>query len=120
MNQIDLKHRVAVVTGGAQGIGLAIAERLLRSGAIVLLWDIDSAKIDLACRTLDGHGAATGEVVDLTDDGAVATATAAAVAERAGRLGLAPHADFAEIVRQYIADCEAAPNAAQTLKGLAR
>ena len=87
MNQIDLKDRVAVVTGGAQGIGYAIAERLLRSGAIVLLWDIDSAKIDIARRTLGGHGDVSGETVDLTDDGAVATATAAAVAER-GRIDI--------------------------------
>ncbi len=52
--------------------------------------------------------------------GIVANWPGGATAERAGRLGLAPHANFAEIVRQYIADCEAAPNAARTLKGLAR
>ena len=43
MNQIDLKNRKAVVTGGAQGIGLAIAERLLKSGASVSLWDRDES-----------------------------------------------------------------------------
>ena len=41
MNQIDLKNRKAVITGGAQGIGLAIAERLLESGASVSIWDRD-------------------------------------------------------------------------------
>jgi nucleoside-diphosphate-sugar epimerase len=41
-----------------------------------------------------------------------------ASAARAGKLGLKPHNEFAEIVRQYIEDCSAAPNAAQTLKGL--
>ena len=41
MNKIDLQNRKAVITGGAQGIGLAIAERLLMSGASVSLWDRD-------------------------------------------------------------------------------
>ena len=45
MNQIDLKGRVAVITGGAQGIGFAAAERMLKSGASVALWDIDAAKL---------------------------------------------------------------------------
>jgi NAD(P)-dependent dehydrogenase (short-subunit alcohol dehydrogenase family) len=40
-NQIDLRNRVAVVTGGAQGIGRAIAERFIASGAKVALWDRD-------------------------------------------------------------------------------
>ena len=58
MNQIDLKGRVAVVTGGAQGIGYATAERMLRSGASVVLWDIDAARLDEAdaarCRRTGG------------------------------------------------------------------
>ncbi|MSR31823.1 MAG: SDR family oxidoreductase [Gemmataceae bacterium] len=41
MNQIDLAGRVAIVTGGAKGIGLAIVERLLASGAQVSIWDRD-------------------------------------------------------------------------------
>jgi 3-oxoacyl-[acyl-carrier protein] reductase len=41
MHQFDLTGRRAVVTGGAQGIGRAIAERLLRSGARVSVWDCD-------------------------------------------------------------------------------
>ncbi len=39
MNKIDLTGRVAVITGGAQGIGYATAERMLASGASVVLWD---------------------------------------------------------------------------------
>ena len=41
MNQIDLRNRHAIVTGAAQGIGLAIARRLLESGASVSMWDRD-------------------------------------------------------------------------------
>ena len=50
--------------------------------------------------------------------GIVANWPTGASAARAARLGLKPHTEFAEIVRQYIEDCSAAPNAAQTLKGL--
>ena len=50
--------------------------------------------------------------------GIVANWPGGASAERAGRLGLKPHDNFAEIIRQYIDDCRALPTAAQTLKGL--
>ena len=43
MNKIDLSGRKAAITGGAQGIGRAVAERLLVSGASVMLWDKDTA-----------------------------------------------------------------------------
>src|SRR5947209_6610585 len=49
-NQIDLVGRTAVVTGGAQGIGRAIAARLLDSGAAVAIWDRDAA---MAAKTAD-------------------------------------------------------------------
>lgn len=78
MNQIDLKGRTAVVTGGAQGIGHAIASRLLASGARVVLWDIDRARLDAAVAELGRQGAVMGDVVELTDDAAVAAATAKA------------------------------------------
>jgi 3-oxoacyl-[acyl-carrier protein] reductase len=78
MNQIDLKGRVAVITGGAQGIGYATAERFLKSGAEVVLWDIDAARLDQAVGALSALGKARGQVVELTDDASVAAATAAA------------------------------------------
>jgi 3-oxoacyl-[acyl-carrier protein] reductase len=81
MNQIDLKGRVAVITGGAQGIGYAISERMLRSGARVVMWDMDAGKIEQACRALASLGPVSGQVVELTDDVAVAAATKATVAE---------------------------------------
>jgi len=52
--------------------------------------------------------------------GIVANWPGGASAARASKLGLAPHADFAEIIRQYIDDCAKAPNADQTLKGMSR
>jgi NAD(P)-dependent dehydrogenase (short-subunit alcohol dehydrogenase family) len=75
MNQIDLKDRVAVVTGGAQGIGYAIAQRLLASGATVALWDADAAKLGEAKASLGYAGKVIVEQVELTDEAAVADAT---------------------------------------------
>ena len=48
MNKIDLKREIAIVTGGAQGIGLATANRLAASGAKVCLWDIDYDQLKAA------------------------------------------------------------------------
>jgi 3-oxoacyl-[acyl-carrier protein] reductase len=87
MNQIDLHGRVAVITGGAQGIGFATTMRLLKSGGRAVLWDIDAARLAAACETLALHGPVRGEVVELTDDAAVAAATAHAVATE-GRIDI--------------------------------
>ena len=82
MNRIDLEGRVAVVTGGAQGIGLAISERYLASGARVVLWDVDQAKLDETTASLSktAPGRVRGFAVELTDDASVAAATAQTVA----------------------------------------
>ena len=66
MNKIDLVGRTAVVTGGVRGIGLAIAERLLASGANVCIWDRDLAALDLVVPELLKLGKAHGAQVDIT------------------------------------------------------
>ena len=66
MNQIDLKGRRAVVTGGAQGIGRAITERLLRSGAAVAIWDRDTALAGQVQQALSGHGQVIAVEADVT------------------------------------------------------
>ncbi len=85
--QYDLQGRVAVVTGGAQGIGFATAQRLQRSGATVVLWDLDTERLPGAVQALAGGGPVSGEVVQLTDEAAVAAATAATIA-RHGRIDI--------------------------------
>jgi 3-oxoacyl-[acyl-carrier protein] reductase len=87
MNQIDLQGRVAVITGGAQGIGYATTARLLQSGARAVLWDADAARLAEACEALSALGPVRGEVVELTDDAAVAVACAKAVATE-GRIDI--------------------------------
>ena len=67
MNQIDLNGRHAVITGGAQGLGFAIAERLAASGASVSLWDRDEAILQSASKQLAKSCAVTSEVVDVSD-----------------------------------------------------
>jgi len=66
MNQLDLKGRNAVVTGGAAGIGFAIAQRLVASGARVSLWDRDETALAQGAKSLGGS---THTVrVDVSDD----------------------------------------------------
>ena len=75
MNKIDLNEMVAVITGGAQGIGLAIAERMLDSGASVSLWDRDQNLVEETARSLESRGKAEAVVVDVTDLDSVKSAT---------------------------------------------
>ena len=79
MNQIDLQGRVAVITGGAQGIGFAAAERMLRSGASVVLWDIDAARLRQAEDSLRKLGSVSTSIVELSAEADIAAATHDAV-----------------------------------------
>src|SRR5258708_11617693 len=65
-NQIDLAGRTAVVTGGAQGIGRAIAGRLLDSGAAVAIWDRDAATAAKTADELRRNRRAEALAVDVT------------------------------------------------------
>lgn len=77
MNQLDLKGRAAVVTGAARGIGYAIAQRLLASGAKCSLWDCDEAAVDAAARSLGTSGEVRTAIADVTDDASVQAAARA-------------------------------------------
>jgi len=81
MNKIDLHQRNAIVTGGARGIGLAIAQRLLESGAAVSLWDVDPAALAQASEELKGLGTVHTAEVNVTNaESAVAAAESSAKA----------------------------------------
>jgi 3-oxoacyl-[acyl-carrier protein] reductase len=82
MNQIDLAGQTGIVTGGAQGIGLAVARRLAQSGAKVALWDMRADLLDRAVADL-GADVAIAVVVDIADPDAVMRA----VVETEARLG---------------------------------
>jgi 3-oxoacyl-[acyl-carrier protein] reductase len=74
VNRIDLDGKRAVVTGGCQGIGRAIAERLLASGAAVALWDRDRQTVDATGAELAAQGRVHAVAVDVTDTGAIEAA----------------------------------------------
>src|SRR5262245_38818420 len=74
VNTIDLSGRVAVITGGARGIGFATAERFLRSGAQVAIWDIDGVGAKHSANELAALGTVSAHVVELTDEAAIGNA----------------------------------------------
>jgi 3-oxoacyl-[acyl-carrier protein] reductase len=74
MNRIDLAGRTAVITGGARGIGHAVARRALESGAQVALWDIDGERLQRTLAELEPAGKVSAVVVELTDEASVDSA----------------------------------------------
>jgi 3-oxoacyl-[acyl-carrier protein] reductase len=86
MNQIDLSKRVAIITGGARGIGFAVAQRLLKSGADVALLDQDAERL-ASSREILQREHPTRRVEGLALDLTQAEAVDAAMADVAKRLG---------------------------------
>ncbi len=87
MNKIDLAGRAGIVTGGARGIGFAIAERFLESGAKVTLLDRDKAALDEAAAALAKKGTVATQVADVTDEASMRRAFDAA-AKAHGRIDI--------------------------------
>jgi 2,3-dihydroxy-2,3-dihydro-p-cumate dehydrogenase len=84
-----LKNNVAIVTGAARGIGLAIAERLARDGARLVIADLDAAELDRATKHLSKEFGAevASHAGDLSDQG-MAEKTINLASERFGRLDI--------------------------------
>ena len=88
LDRIMLTDRIALVTGGASGIGLSIAEALGEAGARVVVGDLDRARIDEAVAALQGKGVrAGGQVMDVTNSAQV-TEVVDAVAREFGRVDI--------------------------------
>ncbi len=66
MIKFDLNNRVAIVTGGAQGFGLAITERFIESGAKVVIWDIDEGEAKKALEKVNSENL-TYQIVDVSN-----------------------------------------------------
>jgi 2-dehydro-3-deoxy-L-rhamnonate dehydrogenase (NAD+) len=84
MHHFDLNGRRAVITGGAEGFGRAIAERFLASGARVSLWDCNAGLVASTARELGAAGTVHTAVVDISDYAGVQAATAATLAAFGG------------------------------------
>ncbi len=87
MNRIELDGQVGIVTGAAQGIGRAIAERFIASGAKVAIWDRDERLAQRTAAELSQEGEAAEFVVDMADWQTVRRAVAA-TREKFGRIDI--------------------------------
>jgi 2-dehydro-3-deoxy-L-rhamnonate dehydrogenase (NAD+) len=100
MNQIDLNDRVAIVTGGSGGIGMATADRMLRSGAKVVVWDRARELVAAARKALPEI---SGIVVDVTDEAGVKRATEETI-DRFGRIDILVNAAGVTNPRTLVVD----------------
>ena len=66
MHKFDLNNRTAIITGGAQGFGLDIAKRFLKSGAKAIIWDIDENELIKASKELNSSNLSY-HVVDVSN-----------------------------------------------------
>jgi len=87
MSERYRQDSAAAVTGGARGIGFAVAERLARAGVRVALWDLDRARAESSAKELAAAGKVIAVAVDITDEAAVARALAETT-ERIGKLDI--------------------------------
>lgn len=84
MGESTLAGRKALVTGGAQGIGAAIAEALAKAGAAVMIGDIQKEKGAETAKALGNHGKIASVALDVTDDASWESAVKATVGELGG------------------------------------
>ena len=66
MNKFSLDNRTAIITGGAQGFGLAMTERFLNSGASVVIWDFDKLAVEKTIKKLN-NSKLSSAIVDVTN-----------------------------------------------------
>ena len=87
MNKYDFENRVAIITGGAQGIGRAVGERMLSSGGKVSIWDRDVDLLKKTVADLDQPARVQGLEADIGDLAAVELAVAATL-KRFGKIDI--------------------------------
>jgi len=119
MNRIDLEGQHAIVTGGAQGIGRAVAERFLDSGAAVSLWDRDAALAGETAAALADRGTTTSVAVDVTDLASVEAATSATTESLGGIDVLVNCAGIAGAAKRLWEDSQSTIGVSSELLGVA-
>jgi 3-oxoacyl-[acyl-carrier protein] reductase len=87
MNRYDFDNRVAIITGGGQGIGLTVAERMLENGASLAIWDRDQQLLDALARRFAGNARVLPLHADIGDMASVDAAVAATL-ERFGKIDI--------------------------------